>query len=76
MSLASQKTGNRTVHLRERAMNGIEFWDDRLPLSPTAVFVPLERLDRLDATEVIDQVEIEGGVLVRFRRKRDADRYR
>jgi len=76
MSLTSQKTGNRTVHLRERAMNGIDFWDDQPPLSPTAVFVPLERLDRLDPTEVIDQVEIEGGVLVRFRRKRDADRYR
>lgn len=57
-------------------MNGIDFWDDRPPESPTAVFVPLDRLDRLDATQVIDQVVIEDGALVRFRCKREADRYR
>ena len=86
MSTIARKAGNRTVMIRQRALNGIEGWDEAMPTEPTAVFVPvsdveefLERMEHCIAEAKLDKRDhqfLDGGVLVRFRRKRDADTFR
>jgi len=78
MSLTSQKTGNRTVYLRERTLNGIGFWDETPPPQAIAVFVPIAFLEQVEqcGLPIIDHLPFDNGVWVRFRSKRDADRVR
>jgi hypothetical protein len=86
VSSVARKAGNRTVTIRQRALNGIAGWDDAIPLEPNEVFVPiidveefLERMDHCITEANLDKLEhqfLDGGVLVRFRRKRDADVFR
>lgn len=86
MSIVARKSGNRTTIIRTRALNGIAGWDDSMPVEPNEVFVPvmdvddfLERMDHCIAEanlEKRDHQFLDGGVLVRFRRKRDADVFR
>jgi len=78
MSLTSQKTGNRTVYLRERNLNGIGFWDEAPPPQAIAVFVPVDFLERVEqcGLPIIDHLVFDDGVWMRFRCKRDADRVR
>jgi hypothetical protein len=80
MSLTSQKNGNRTVHLRERALNTIAGWDD-VSEEPNAVFLAgdiQECLVRLEQASIqsLDHIVLDGGLLVRFRYRRDADAFR
>lgn len=86
MSTASRKSGNRAVFLRERSLSMISGWDDTIPLEPNEVFLPLlnsdETLDRMEHCiaeanlTMLEQQFLDGGVLVRFRRKHDADVFR
>jgi hypothetical protein len=86
VSVVARKSGNRTVMIRQRALNGISGWDEAMPVEPNEVFVPvsdadefLERMDHCIAEANLDKRDhqfLDGGVLVRFRRKRDADMFR
>ena len=86
VSVVARKSGNRTVMIRQRALNGISGWDEDMPVEPNEVFVPivdadefLERMDHCIAEANLDKRDhqfLDGGVLVRFRRKRDADVFR
>ena len=86
MSSVARKAGNRTAMIRQRAVDGISGWDDTM-LEPNAVFVPiteevedfLERMDTCVAEAKLAKLDhqfLDGGILVRFRRKRDADAFR
>jgi hypothetical protein len=86
MSTRARKSGNRIANLRARAHNSLAAWDDTMLLDSNSVFVPavdveaiLERLEqRIEQCRLakLDHQFLDGGVLVRFRRKRDADIFR
>ena len=85
MSTAAQKSGNRTAHLRERELNNAAEWDESMPHDPTTVFLPkvsedfLDQMDTRLAEAKLDKLKhqfIDGGLLVSFRSKRDADTFR
>lgn len=81
MSTVARKAGDRVENLRKRAMDGVSEWEDELN-DPNSIFVPVEQgvedfLDRMDS--IIDKQRLQklehrlqnGGVLVKFRRRRD-----
>lgn len=84
MSTNAQKTKGRLVNMRDRAANGVAGADeDALPAN--AVFVPevgpayLETLNqRISEAGLskLDHAFLDSGVVFRFRRQRDADRFR
>lgn len=72
-------------HLRVRVENSIAAWDDKA-LDVNSVFMPaddvLGLLDHMEQTielaglHKLDHRFLDGGVLIRFRRKHDADVFR
>jgi hypothetical protein len=85
MSNTARKSGNRLNNLRVRSENSIAAWDDGV-LDKNCVFVRSSDIDRL-----IERVEtaieraglhrlehqfLDGGVLVRFRRRHEAETFR
>jgi hypothetical protein len=85
MSRTARKAGDRLSNLRVRAENSIAAWDDGI-LEVNSVFIPTDDVvglvDRMDETisfaglHKLDHQFLDGGVLVRFRRKHDADVFR
>jgi hypothetical protein len=87
VSVRAQRSAKRLDSIRDRALNSIAAWDDSVPTERNSVFVPvvddaetvLEHMEdciQQDRLEKVDHLFVDGGVLVRFRRKRDADRFR
>ena len=86
MSVRAQRSAKRLDSIRDRALNSISAWDDSVPTERNSVFVPvddaeafLQRMDdciQRDRLAKLDHLFVDGGVLVRFRRRRDADRFR
>ena len=86
MSVMARKSGDRIARLRERSVNDIAVWDDSMQVGPNAVFLATDDvmglLDRIDTCVMqaglakVRHEFVDGGVLVVFRRKRDADRFR
>lgn len=86
MSNNAQKTGNRLVLLRGRAVD-MEGWDDQ-PLDSTSVFIRLDVAPLDDILAAIDDIIechrlatremhfLDGGVELRFRRRQDAVTFR
>jgi hypothetical protein len=84
MSTNAQKTRGRLVNLRNRAVNGVAGWDEN-GLSSTVVYVEevgpahLETLmQRINENNlcVLDHALLDNGVVIRFRRQRDANQFR
>jgi hypothetical protein len=83
MSSNARKSRDRIVNLRTRPENSMAAWDDTV-IDTNAVFVPdvgpafLDRLERCReiGLRVLSHQYLDGGVLMRFRCKRDADRFR
>jgi len=88
MSTRARKSGNRIINLRDRAQdNVVAAWDDTMLLDRNCVFVPalndvaatLDRLEQHIAQLRLDKLDhrfLDGGILLRFRRRRDADCFR
>jgi hypothetical protein len=85
MSRTARKSGDRLSNLRVRVENTIAAWDDKV-LEVNCVFVPtddvvgfVDKVDQAVEFAGLDKLEhqyLDGGVLVRFRRKHDADVFR
>ena len=87
MSNNAQKTGNRVVLLRGRAVGMMDGWDDQ-PLDSSSVFIYLDSTPIEDTLAAIDEIMechqldtremrfLDGGVELRFRRRQDAMTFR
>lgn len=83
MSITAQKSGNRTVHLRDRADKSLAGWVEGY--GPATVFLPIvgspaDSLEQMQSClgeiKLLGYDFLDGGLLVTFRCKRDADAFR